>query len=101
MHIKLPTHRSTEKRIHIGLFFKEVARGGKRTLVLSISFIFSLFTTLPLSHSGSPTYKPLGHSNQQSSDPAAVALTIAPLRHQGNDVLPFEFCDQKRLCEIS
>jgi hypothetical protein len=28
-------------------------------------------------------------------------LTIAPLRHQGNDVLPFEFCDQKRLCEIS
>jgi hypothetical protein len=33
---------------------KEVARGGERTRVLSISFIFSFFTTLPLSHSGSP-----------------------------------------------
>jgi hypothetical protein len=28
--------------------------GGERTWVLSISFIFSFFTTLPLSHSGSP-----------------------------------------------
>jgi hypothetical protein len=36
------------------IFFKEVARGGERTRVLSISFIFSAFTTLPLSHSGSP-----------------------------------------------
>jgi hypothetical protein len=35
-------------------FFKEVARGGERTRVLSISFILSFFTTLPLSHSGSP-----------------------------------------------
>jgi hypothetical protein len=35
-------------------FFKEIARGGERTRVLSISFIFSFFTTLPLSHSGSP-----------------------------------------------
>jgi hypothetical protein len=34
-------------------FFKEVARGGERTRVLSISFIFSFFTTLPLSHSDS------------------------------------------------
>jgi hypothetical protein len=33
---------------------KEVARGGERTQVLLISFIFSFFTTLPLSHSGSP-----------------------------------------------
>jgi hypothetical protein len=33
---------------------KEVARGGERTRVLLISFIFSFFTTLPLSHSGSP-----------------------------------------------
>jgi hypothetical protein len=38
-----------------GTFFKkEVARGGEQTRVLSISFIFSFFTTLPLSHSGSP-----------------------------------------------
>jgi hypothetical protein len=37
-------------------FFKEVARGGERTRGLSISFIFSFFSTLPLSHSGSPTY---------------------------------------------
>jgi hypothetical protein len=36
------------------LFFKEVARGGERTRVLLISFIFSFFTTLPLSNSGSP-----------------------------------------------
>jgi hypothetical protein len=36
------------------LLKKEVARGGERTRVLSISFIFSFFTTLPLSHSGSP-----------------------------------------------
>jgi hypothetical protein len=34
---------------------KEVARGGERPRVLSISFIFSFFTTLPLSHSGSPS----------------------------------------------
>jgi hypothetical protein len=33
---------------------KQVARGGERTRVLSISFIFSFFTSLPLSHSGSP-----------------------------------------------
>jgi hypothetical protein len=33
---------------------KEVARGGEGTQVLLISFIFSFFTTLPLSHSGSP-----------------------------------------------
>jgi hypothetical protein len=32
---------------------KEVARGGERTLVLSFSVIFSFFSTLPLSHSGS------------------------------------------------
>jgi hypothetical protein len=38
-----------------GIFYKEVARGGERTQVLSISFIFSFFTTLPLSHSGSPS----------------------------------------------
>jgi hypothetical protein len=37
------------------IFFKEVTRGGERTRVLSILFIFSLFTTLPLSHSSSPT----------------------------------------------
>jgi hypothetical protein len=35
-------------------FLKEVARGGERTRVLSISFIFTFFTTLPLSPSGSP-----------------------------------------------
>jgi hypothetical protein len=35
-------------------FFKEVARGGEQTRVLSIYFIFPFFTTLPLSHSGSP-----------------------------------------------
>jgi hypothetical protein len=35
---------------------KEVAWGGERTRVLSISFIFSFSTTLPLSHSGSPNY---------------------------------------------
>jgi hypothetical protein len=35
-------------------FFKEVSRGGERTRVLSSSFIFSFFTTFPLSHSGSP-----------------------------------------------
>jgi hypothetical protein len=35
-------------------FKKEVARGGERTRVLSISFIFSFSTTLPLCHSGSP-----------------------------------------------
>jgi hypothetical protein len=34
---------------------KEVAQGGgERTLVLSISFISSFFTLLPLCHSGSP-----------------------------------------------
>jgi hypothetical protein len=33
-------------------YYKEVARGGERTRVLSISFIFPFFTTLPLSHSG-------------------------------------------------
>jgi hypothetical protein len=33
---------------------KEIARGGERTRVLLISFIFSFFATLPLSHSGSP-----------------------------------------------
>jgi hypothetical protein len=39
------------------MFFKEVARGvGEWTRVLSISFIFSFFTTLPLSHSGSPCF---------------------------------------------
>jgi hypothetical protein len=37
------------------IFFKEVAQGGVRTWVLSISFIFSFFTTLLLSHIGSPT----------------------------------------------
>jgi hypothetical protein len=31
---------------------KEVARGVERTRVLSISFILSFFTTLPLSQSG-------------------------------------------------
>jgi hypothetical protein len=38
------------------LFFKkkEVAWGGERTQVLSISFIVLFTTTLPLSHSGSP-----------------------------------------------
>jgi hypothetical protein len=36
------------------ILFKEVARGGEQTQVLWISFIFSFFTTLPLSHSGSP-----------------------------------------------
>jgi hypothetical protein len=41
-------------RVNIFFFFKEVARGGERTRVLSISFIFSFFATLPLSHSGSP-----------------------------------------------
>jgi hypothetical protein len=35
-------------------FFKEVDQGGAQTRILSISFIFSFFTTLPLSHSGSP-----------------------------------------------
>jgi hypothetical protein len=34
---------------------KEVARGGEQTWVLSILF-FSFFTTLPLSHSGSPCF---------------------------------------------
>jgi hypothetical protein len=29
-------------------FFKEVSRGGEQTRVLSISFIFSFFTTLPI-----------------------------------------------------
>jgi hypothetical protein len=43
--------KSCECLIH---FLKEVAWGGERTRVLSISFIFSNFTTLPLSHSGSP-----------------------------------------------
>jgi hypothetical protein len=36
------------------MLFKEVARGGERTRVLSISFYFLIFTTLPLSHSGYP-----------------------------------------------
>jgi hypothetical protein len=35
-------------------FLKENARGGEQTRVLLISIIFSFFTTLPLSHSGSP-----------------------------------------------
>jgi hypothetical protein len=39
----------------LGIFLKEVARGGEQTRVLSISFIFSFFTTLPLSHSVSPS----------------------------------------------
>jgi hypothetical protein len=39
------------------LLKKEVARGGERTRVLLVSFIFSFFTTLPLSHSGSPQLK--------------------------------------------
>jgi hypothetical protein len=40
------------KGLPIHLFFKEVARGGgEQTRVLSISFIFTFFTTLPLSHS--------------------------------------------------
>jgi ABC-type tungstate transport system substrate-binding protein len=34
--------------------FFEVARGGERTPILSISLIFSFFTTLLLSYSGSP-----------------------------------------------
>jgi hypothetical protein len=34
---------------------KEVARGGELTQVLSISFFFSFFTPLPLSHIGSLT----------------------------------------------
>jgi hypothetical protein len=38
----------------VRLFLKEVARDGEQTRVLSISFIFLIFTTLPLSHSGSP-----------------------------------------------
>jgi hypothetical protein len=52
---------SEYKRKSVGQFaetddlFKEVARGGERSRVLSIPFIFSFFTTLPLSHSGSPT----------------------------------------------
>jgi hypothetical protein len=33
---------------------KEVAWGGERTRGLSISFMFSFFSTSPLSHSGSP-----------------------------------------------
>jgi hypothetical protein len=44
----------------LGSFFnffkKEVARGGERTRVLSISFIFSFLTTLLLNHSGSPQF---------------------------------------------
>jgi hypothetical protein len=35
-------------------FKKEVARGGERTRVFLISSIFTFFTTLPLSHIGSP-----------------------------------------------
>jgi hypothetical protein len=38
--------------LHHDFFLKEVARGGEQTRVLSISFIFSFFTTLTLSHSG-------------------------------------------------
>jgi hypothetical protein len=39
---------------HSGIsFFKEVARGGERTRVLSTLFIFSFYTTLPLGHSSS------------------------------------------------
>jgi hypothetical protein len=42
-------------KINVFVFLKkEVARGGERTRVLSISFIFSFFTTILLSHSGSP-----------------------------------------------
>jgi hypothetical protein len=46
------------------IFFKEVARGGEQTWVLSISFIFLIFTTLPLSHSGSPFLKLLRLHNK-------------------------------------
>jgi hypothetical protein len=36
-------------------FFKEVARGGERTPKPLDLIYFLIFTTLPLSHSGSPT----------------------------------------------
>jgi hypothetical protein len=45
--------------IQLKEFKKEVARGGERTRALSISFIFSFLTTLPLSPSGSPQLKEL------------------------------------------
>jgi hypothetical protein len=51
--------KGKQTRVSYEMFFlkKEVARGGEQTRVLSISFIFSFFTTLPLSHSGSPSYE--------------------------------------------
>jgi hypothetical protein len=46
---------STQCRIGRLFFKKEVARGGERTRVLYVDFIyFLIFTTLPLSHSGFP-----------------------------------------------
>jgi hypothetical protein len=44
----------------ISVIKKEVVRGGEQTRVILISFIFSFFTSLPLSHSGSP--KDLSHT---------------------------------------
>jgi hypothetical protein len=49
---------------HFASFFKkEVARGGERTRVLLISFIFTFFITLPLNHSGSPPFCKLCHTH--------------------------------------
>jgi hypothetical protein len=48
-------HPQIQRELKLFFFFKEVARDGERTRVLLISFIFSIFTTLPLSRSGSPT----------------------------------------------
>jgi hypothetical protein len=46
--------RCRQDQVGQGYFFKEVVRVGERTRDLSISFIFSFFTTLLMSHSGSP-----------------------------------------------
>jgi hypothetical protein len=46
----------TSSTFVVGHFLKEVGRGKEQTRVLSISFIFSFITTLPLSHSGSPSW---------------------------------------------
>jgi hypothetical protein len=57
MYICMYVHMYICTYVHMYIFFKEVARGGERTRVLLISFIFSFFTTLLLSHSGSPSVK--------------------------------------------
>jgi hypothetical protein len=40
--LKIPLVKSNTIIIHNSLFFKEVARGGEQTRVLSISFTFSI-----------------------------------------------------------